>query len=598
MHGILRTTLLLATAALLTVPLAVPSAHAQGAPDDEPDGLGIRFNGLGRSYIQQADLGGTLLDTDTTTVETVADGEFLLDLAVNAQPNAVTEVQGIIRLRNEFGGFFGSGVTLEVRELWARGIVAGAFRYRLGDMDVALTPYTLFLPEEDGVVNEPEIFEPQKEIIYYDEFYTGFNERRLQGGKLEFGLTFDQAVQAVDAMVFLARLRATDFTSTPSRFIGGGRLAGTSMDFGGGVQVRLGSNLAYTWDDLSTGTAERGMRNVVTSVDADVTLLARDAFALRLVGEGGYSGVRLRDDGDVVDEETLFDETDTFFEVGLASRLNGPSLGLSAMFVNVGPDFFSGAAQSKRVDYARQGQFFNRLGNARDLRDVTLFDLSRDQAIYTFRIADQLMPYDPRYGNVMPYGRATPNRRGVRLGAAYAPAESFLDAALDVALLSEIRGQGTPELKDFVQVRAEADVAAGEVIGWERALGATLGLQYESTQRGGSEFETVDLTSLLLELGLSAEVYDRLDVLLGLKHRTSDGRDFVPDYEGFNDIFNFPAPFVTDDEETLLGAGIRYRFARGSYLTLQAQRYSYADDATPDDDYSIGQVFALYSMSF
>ena len=606
MHPLLRTPLYLAALALMLA----PGAFAQDAPAPEEDGPGVRFNGYGRSLIQQTGIGGTILDTDTLAVETLADGEFLLDLAVNAQPNDVTEVQGVIRVRNEFGGFFGSGVTVEVRELWARGIVADVLRYRVGDMDVALTPYTLYLPEADGVVNTPALFRPLREVIYHDEFYTGFNERRLQGAHLDFGLEFEQGLEAADVRAFVARLRTTDFFEVPNRFIGGGRVGATSPRVGPyDSQVKLGVNLAYTWDDLESGDVDDGIRNAVVSVDGDVTVLDGDVFDLHLVGEGGRSAVRRElapvddDEGEPPPDDEAFEEdTDTFVEVGLAAQHEPTGLGASVMVVDVGPEFYSAAAQSKRIDYTRPKSVFDRVGAARDLRDVTLFDLTRDPALYTFRIADQLMTYDPRYGNVLPYGRATPNRRGVRLGLAYAPTGGPLDdvvaAALDVALLREIRGQGTEELKDFVLVRAEADVDVGEAFEWQRALELTLGTQFESTQRGGEPVEAVDLTSLLFEAGVTAEVYDRLDVLLGAKLRTSDGRDYLPIIEDFNDVQDFSAPFVTDDSESLVGAGLRYRFREGIYLTVQVQRFSYSADAAPDDDYHLDQVFALYTMNF
>ncbi|MEM1043738.1 MAG: hypothetical protein AAGI91_14065 [Bacteroidota bacterium] len=593
-------------AAALTLPLA-PGVLAQGAPSNEEAGPGLQFNGYGRSTIQQTEIGGTVLDTDTLTVQDIADGEFVLDLAVNARPNSVTEVQGIIRLRNEFGGFFGAGATLDVRELWARGVIADVLRYRLGDMDAALSPYTLFLPDADGVVNEPELFRPQREAVYYDEFYTGRNTRRLQGAKLDFGLSFDRGLDAADFQIFLARLRSTNFTDVPTRFIGGGRGALTLGPFGPyGTLAKGGLNVSYTWDDLKSGDANTGIRNAVISLDTDVRILDQDAFDLHLVGESGWSLVRLREnteDSETEEEtapidEILFEDTDTFIEVGLAGTVKAADLGLSAMFVNVGPEFYSASAQSKRIDYTRTKSTFNRIGSDADLRPVSLFDLSRDPALYTFRIADQLMAYDPRYGNVLPFGRATPNRRGARLGAAYAPDGVPVDAALDLALLTEIRGEGTDELKNFVLLRGEATVEVNEFIGWDRMLGLTLGTQVENTSRGGEPAEEVDLASILFEAGVSAEVYDRLDVLLGAKLRTSSGRDYVPQIENFNDIRDFFEPFVTDDQESLIGAGLRYRFRDDISLTVQVQRFSYSSDPNPDDEYTLGQVFALYTMTF
>lgn len=593
----------------LSLALSVPGVAAQGAPDADEDGPGLRFNGLGRTYIQQSDLGGALADTDTSSAEILSDGEFVLDLAVNAQPNRTTEVQGVIRLRNEFGGFFGSQATVEIRELWARGVIADAVRYRLGDMDLALTPYTLFLSEEDGVVNEPELFSAQRAVIDYEEFYTGENTRRLQGGTVDFGLAFDQGVDEVETRAFIGRLRATNFQDTPTRLITGGRVGATSAPVGPyASQARVGANLSYVWDDLQSGNANRGIRNSVYSFDTDVTLITRPAYAVHLKGEVGSSFVDLRQRSEAVSEtdstrivtttDQVLSEDDTFFEIGLAAAFPTQGVDVSAMFMDVGPDFYSSAAQSKRVDYTRTLESYNRLGNDRDPRAVGLYDLVRDREIHTFRVADALMAYDPRYSNVLPYGKATPNRRGVRLGATYAPRTGPVDAMLDVAVLSEIRGQGTEELKDFVLLRAGTDVAVGTLAGLDRAIDVTLGAQYEDTSRGGNEIETVDLSSVLFEAGLSVEIYDRLDVLLGGKLRSSSGRDYIPTIENFNDVRDFSDPFVTDDRETLAGAGLRYRFQDGVYLTVQYQSFGYGRDDAPEDDYRIAQVFALYSMTF
>jgi len=589
---------------LVTALSLAPVASAQGndnagAPEEEV-GAGLRFNGLGRAYIQQSDLGGMLADTDTTTAQTLADGEFVLDLAINAQPNRVTEVQGVLRLRNEFGGFFGSGVTVEVRELWARGIVANAIEYRVGDMDLALTPYTVHLPDRDGTVNTPEVFVPQQDVVDYEEFATGNNERRLQGGRVDFGLAFDQAVEALDVRTFLARLRPTDFQTTPTRLIGGGRVGLTSSAFGPtSARAMLGVNFTSTWDDLESGNANAGIRNHVLTVDGALTVLDQDALKLAIVGEGGRSIARqVEEPSETEPEVEALRESDTFVDIGLAAELKGTGLDASVHVVDVGPDFFSVAAQSTRIDYGRTRSLYNRIGNERNQRSIGLFDLSRDPAVYTYRIEDRLMAYDPRYNNVLPYGRATANRRGVRLEADYAPESGVVDAGLLVAVLREIRGQGTEQLKDFLLIRGEADVPVAPLLGYSRELAISLGAQVENTSRGGNEFETVDLSSFLVEAGITAEIYDRLDILLGTKVRQSDGRDYVPQIENFNDVRDFPDPFVTNDSETLLGAGLRYRFSDDVYLTVQVQQYRYGDDATPADDYQFNQVFALYSMSF
>ena len=89
-------------------------------------------------------------------------------------------------------------------------------------MKHALTPNPLFIPDDLGVVNTPEVFRAQREVVDYENFYYGDNERRLQGGSVDFGLAFNQGLDAIDARVFLARLRATDFRTQPPRLLGGG----------------------------------------------------------------------------------------------------------------------------------------------------------------------------------------------------------------------------------------------------------------------------------------------------------------------------------------------------------------------------------------
>mgnify|MGYP001076573580 CR=1 FL=1 len=555
----------------------------------------VQFNGLGRTILNNTSIDGALLDTDTTTARRLSDGEFLLDVAINAQPNDNTEVQGILRIRNEFGGFFGAGVTVEVRELWARGLIANTVSYRVGDFDHVMTPYTLFLADEEGTVNEPEVFRPQKEVIEYEQFYTDNNSRRLQGAKLDFGLAFPVILRDMKAEGFVARIRPTDFFTTPNRFVGGGNLdfSTRSLRDSVGLQADFGINLSSVWDDLQTGAVTSGITNQVISVDFAVHVFENEQINVQVLGEAGSSKLDLREE-----EKTTFTEDDTFLEAGVAVDLKASKLRLSATYLDVGPDFFSIAAQSKRVAFNNNKTFYNRIGNQRRLRMPTLFDLGRDRALYNFQLSEDLMAYDPRYANVMPYGKATANRNGLQFGAVYGDETSMFDAELGVALLSEIRGQGTFELKDFRQIRLAANVHLDRILDWEKTTKITLGFQQEQTDRGGVEVEVVDLSSTLIEVGLEAELFNRFDLLLGAKMLSAEGRDYVPVIEAFNNIEDFPAPFVADDQETMIGAGLRYRFKDDVYLTLQYQQFSLERALDPTNDYDLRQVFAQYIMKF
>jgi hypothetical protein len=565
------------------------------ATEKEEEGKKIRFNGLGRTIMAQTDIDGAILESDSSTVVSQTDGEFLLDLAVNATPNKNTEVQTILRLRNEFGGFFGAGMSVEVRELWARGVIADAVKYRVGDMDVVMSPYTLFNPDEEGTVNEAAVFLPQKEVIHYEQFYTDNNTRRLQGAKVDFGLGFTEGLEDMDLTAFIARVRGTDFFTTPNRFVTGGQAKFSTQTFNDslGLKADFGLNLVYTFDDLQSGEATSGIRNMVSTLDFDVTVFDKKNLGIHLVGETGLSSLESKEDS-----VSIFKRDDSFLDIGLKVHFKPQKITLSASYVDVGPDFFSIGAQSKRVDFEASKTYYNRLGKDREVRMPSLFDLSRDRALYTFQLSDRLMPYDPRFSNTMPYGTATANRNGVRFGVTYGTSEDKIEAKLDGALMKEIRGQGTFELKSFTLLRAAANVNFHKMANWEKKLRLTLGYQYEQTSRGGLEVEQIELNSNLIEAGIEAELFSKFELLFGAKILKAEGTDYIPLIQEFNTVRDFPGLYVADDTESLIAAGLKYTFKEGIYLTLQYQKFSSQLGTNNPNDYDLNQVFVLYNMNF
>lgn len=589
---LLRTTLIISLGWASLLGLYAQSgsgASDQGLPQEATQSSPkIRFNGLGRSHLLNTQLGGTISETDTTNGKRISDGEFLLDLAVNATPNSKTEVQTILRLRNEFGGFFGAGMSVEVRELWARGIIGNAVRYHVGDIDLVQTPYTLFNPDEEGTINEAEIFKGQRDIIHYENFYKDGNKRRLQGAKIDFGLTFTRLIDELEVEAYLTRVRGTDFFNVPNRFVAGGKATFIENTYG-----QIGLNYINTFDDLSVGAISTGIRNSVYTIDGEINVLDNDAMKVQLAGEAGMSSLLQE-----VDSVNVLDKSDGFAEIGASLNLKSANLVIDLGFRDVGPDFFSVAAQSKRVDFTRDKRYFNRIGNERFIRNPSTFDLGRDPSLYTFQLSDQLMAYDMRLSNVLPYGKATPNRRGLIAGIQYGDSTSAVELDVDAAFLSEIRGQGTNELKDFSLVRAAADVHLSNMFSWKKEWVVTLGLQLEQTTRGGEPVEMVDLSSTLFEAGVEAELFDSFDILLGGKFLNSVGSDYMPLYEAFNIVLDFPGRLEVDDSEALLAGGFRYRFKDGIFVTAQYQNFSFSRATSPDNAYDISQFFVLYTMNF
>jgi hypothetical protein len=99
-------------------------------------------------------------------------------------------------------------------------------------------------------------------------------------------------------------------------------------------------------------------------------------------------------------------------------------------------------------------------------------------------------------------------------------------------------------------------------------------------------------------VGLEAELFSRFDLLLGCKFLSASGRDYVPVITNFNDVLDFPPAFTADDQETMLGAGVRYRFSEDIFLTIQYQQFSLDRADDPTRNYDLQQFFVLYNMDF
>ena len=103
-------------------------------------------SGMARSVFQQNKFES---DNDSITPRKNNSGHALVDLELNAAPNEQTYLNAMVRIRNDFGGFWGSGVTFDVRQLYLKGLIKNSIRYQLGDFNYKLTPYTFYSNSEE-----------------------------------------------------------------------------------------------------------------------------------------------------------------------------------------------------------------------------------------------------------------------------------------------------------------------------------------------------------------------------------------------------------------------------------------------------------------
>ena len=150
----------------------------------------VSFVGGARSFLNSNTLVVTDSLPDTTTVKKNNGGYALVDFGVNIKPNKNTEILGMFRIRNDYGGFWGSGVNFDVRQLWVKGVVANALRYQLGDINLKQTPFTLYNHHADQIDSLPSVFGLQQNIVNYERFYKDNHSWRMQGADIDFGFTF------------------------------------------------------------------------------------------------------------------------------------------------------------------------------------------------------------------------------------------------------------------------------------------------------------------------------------------------------------------------------------------------------------------------
>ncbi len=149
----------------LVVLMAYPAAGQQKK---------IWISGAARGVLYGDDYGSSA-ENDTTTAKKLQSGHAMVDLGVNIQPNDQILIKGMVRIRNDYGGFWGSGVSFDVRQLYIKGILGGFLRYQLGDIDYRLSPYTFvnnkgLINQYDGVITSVPL-----QQVQYDLFYWNFN---------------------------------------------------------------------------------------------------------------------------------------------------------------------------------------------------------------------------------------------------------------------------------------------------------------------------------------------------------------------------------------------------------------------------------------
>lgn len=548
----------------------------------------FQVNGDARGYLFAKNMN---IDRNIDSVNTPRAnyGHTLVDLGFSIFPNENTEIISSFRIRNELGGFWGGGVSFNVRQLTLRGVARNIVKYELGDIDLKMTPYTLFNHFEEGAINEGEIFALRRQIVHYDMFYHDDNSWRMQGGQVNFGLEFNKFLKALEFQGFITRQRPTDGITMPERLYGGGTITWKQNDF-----------LSFVYNSISlfdlTNTIQDSIRysNSVKTFSVNYLKPLNDNIKIGFDAEAGFSNARY---SNYINPLAPDLQNDWFYDAAFIADFNKKNVQFKLGYKDVGADFFSPGAQTKRVDFSRFPGVFQQYTNNVIGRPINLVDIMNFNADYSFQINEQLMDYNIAYNNITPYGVATPNRRGVYLHAGREDSTAFRRSFVQVAQLFESRGTGTNIKKSFTSIAAGTDLYINDLFKWKKEIVLNFGIQHDITARGGDVFEKVNFNSTLIDLGLSFELVKNFDVLFGAKFLRAKGNEFMIERNVFNTVNNLRAVDI-DFNETILAGGLRYKFSEKNQLLINYQAHNIRNGGNLGVDYGMSQFNILYVLNF
>lgn len=541
----------------------------------------IWASGAARSVFQ---LNEMLLDSDTVTPKMSNSGHALVDLAINARPNDQTFLHGMVRIRNDFGGFWGSGVSFDIRQLYVKGLIHNSIRYQLGDINYKLSPYTFYSNNEELTQHQNAGLDIFREMVHYDLFYTDDNTWRQQGAAVDFTLEFSKLVKELEFNMFASRNRPSDFAMQSDRLFFGGNVNLVQSD-----NIELGANYIDLMDISGTSQSQAEFHNpVITGTTLikhnleNTTLSFRSESGISEYYEINSTTQRLRD---------------YFYDLEVRAEHKNSGSKFSVGYVNVGPQFRAAGAQAKRLNFNGLTQLYGRYGNDQVLRTINQVDAAQDASLYMLNFNPQLQAYSPAYNNIDPYGKATPNRKGINVEMSNQYSEHW-GVTFQYSTLSEVVGQGSDELRSFSRYSADFEFFLNEFIeSWKKDIQLSVGYSGSSTKRSSDiEEGNIDLTTSIIDAGVRIELVSKFDLLANYRRIQAEGNELM-NIRNINTVVEFYEPFETQLKEDLLLITLRYNFSETNTLNFVWQKLNWEDGDTKPA-YGMNQLAVVYKLTF
>ena len=551
----------------------------------------VYFTGVGRALVTNDRLTDNTVNNSPHKLKG-SGGYTLFDLGINAKATDVLRAGVILRIKNQFGGFFSDGASFEFRQLQMEGLIAKKVKYEIGDIYLKHTQYTLWNSEPIYNKYEAGVFSLRRDIVNYENFFIG-NAWRMQGVNLKTQLNFKKGIQSIGIRAYGGRTLANNATTIPDRFFYGGRLDLTQSKY-----FRIAGNVAGISDIAGTvKSAQVDYNNMVYTTDFDFTLDNNDNFKFVLGGEVGASHFELKRAID-----TAYNKFDDFFyDLGIKGTYKPWNLTLGGSYRDVGYNFNSPMAQTRRL--AAPGEVipsnFPTMNDGVTARPIGIFETySQEKRLYNQAISTTLMSYYVQYNMVEPYGKATPNRRGYTFMGEIETPNKVFNANIEANFLGESVAEGdsvTFEKRKFTLIQGGFVFNLNKVLNFEKLIAINGGVRTESSKRGGTN--VINLSSSLIDAGLDVEVIKDLHLLGGVKIFNVQGAEVQASRNQMNQIITYSSQQFSQ-AQTILAAGMRYDYGQGCYFSMHYHNVDFNDKQTNSNTYKMNQLFFVFGLKF
>ena len=555
----------------------------------------IWFDGLSRSYFAR-DAVDKNTTNDTISARNTSNGYNLLDLNTHVNPIKDIEIFAQLRIRNSFGGFFGSGTEINVRQLRAKGVINQKIRFSVGDLFLKQSKFTLYNYDEELSGFENDMLKPYRDIIHYENFYTE-NRWRLQGIQTDFSFEFDRFIRNLGFDFFITRPRGSSQINETT-YMSDLLLSGGSMVSEINRRLTISTNYINLFEVASSGTNNISVRNPVY----DMSLLhhfAIDKYRIEQKLQGGFSErYWLHSELENGISDSISNDTKgMYFQFDNKYIKKDSTLSLTLGYSYVDPNFRSAGAQTRRLDYAagNSNTIYPIYTNMSLIRPPSVFDLVTDDQLYNQDLSSTLMVFNPIYSNILPYGDATPNRTGIYFKAKIKNKNKAFLSKINAGFFKEVIGQGASEKRNFGLLKGAFKINFHQWLNWEKELSLSASSESEHTRRGGEAVSSLNLFSHQMNASVNLELVKKFFIQASYKQFNANGNEFLTQRDNYGDITYFTSTQI-DQKDHILSFGMLYKLRKNVYTNLQYNWWGMTFANQSYTDYKYNRLIFILSV--